>query len=33
MNITRVFIRRPVMTTLLMMGLLLFGVAGTAHCR
>src|SRR5271157_2057944 len=28
MNITEIFIRRPVMTTLVMMGLLLFGVAG-----
>ena len=28
MNITEIFIRRPVMTTLVMMGILLFGVAG-----
>jgi HAE1 family hydrophobic/amphiphilic exporter-1 len=28
MNITELFIRRPVMTTLVMMGILLFGVAG-----
>src|ERR1017187_6206806 len=28
MNITRIFISRPVMTTLVMMGILLFGVAG-----
>ena len=28
MNITEVFIRRPVMTTLVMSGLVLFGVAG-----
>src|SRR5208337_3238741 len=28
MNITEIFIRRPVMTTLVMMGLLLFGIAG-----
>jgi HAE1 family hydrophobic/amphiphilic exporter-1 len=28
MNITEIFIRRPVMTTLVMMGLLLFGVVG-----
>ena len=28
MNITEIFIRRPVMTTLIMMGILLFGVAG-----
>jgi hydrophobic/amphiphilic exporter-1 (mainly G- bacteria), HAE1 family len=28
MNLTEIFIRRPVMTTLLMLGILLFGVAG-----
>ena len=28
MNITEIFIRRPVMTTLVMMGIVLFGVAG-----
>src|SRR5437588_1423824 len=28
MNITEVFIRRPVMTTLIMLGIVLFGVAG-----
>src|ERR1041385_3055545 len=28
MNITEVFIRRPVMTTLVMLGIVLFGVAG-----
>src|ERR1017187_5169741 len=28
MNITKIFISRPVMTTLVMMGILLFGVAG-----
>jgi HAE1 family hydrophobic/amphiphilic exporter-1 len=28
MNITEIFIRRPVMTTLLMLGIVLFGVAG-----
>ena len=28
MNITELFIRRPVMTALLMIGLLLFGVQG-----
>ena len=28
MNVTELFIRRPVMTALVMMGILLFGVAG-----
>ena len=28
MNITEIFIKRPVMTALLMMGIVLFGVAG-----
>src|SRR5512137_1461094 len=28
MNITEIFIRRPVMTTLLMLGILIFGVVG-----
>src|SRR5919198_3476852 len=28
MNITEIFIRRPVMTTLVMLGIVLFGVAG-----
>jgi len=28
MNIAEIFIRRPVMTTLVMIGLLLFGVMG-----
>src|SRR3954468_17008079 len=28
MNLTEIFIRRPVMTALLMIGILLFGVAG-----
>ena len=28
MNITEIFIRRPVMTTLVMLGIVLFGLAG-----
>ncbi len=33
MNITEIFIRRPVMTTLVMLGIVLFGVQATARCR
>lgn len=32
MNITEIFIRRPVMTTLLMLGILIFGVVGYRTC-
>ena len=31
MNISELFIRRPVMTTLVMLGILLFGIAGLPH--
>ena len=33
MNITELFIRRPVMTVLVMVGILLFGIAGYRAAR
>ena len=33
MNLSEICIRRPVMTTLVMSAILLFGVMGTASCR
>ena len=33
MSIPELFIRRPIATTLVMLGILLFGVAGYRACR